>query len=94
VLTTRAPTFTTIGETTMTFDDTLDDLQAQMEAEGYLFGPPTSLPAFALAIDRSVAREASCDRCGGSRLICIPFHKGSSYRCLAACPECFEAFEF
>jgi hypothetical protein len=72
----------------------LDILEAELRAEGYHPGAPAGLPAAAAEIDRSVAREASCDSCGHAGLYCSAWHKCGSYRCIAACPQCLEAFEF
>ncbi len=68
-----------------------DDLT---ERDGFVPGPPASLPLLALSVELDTCAELACGACGwaGGHALAV-FHRGSQYRALACCPNCHSAEE-
>jgi hypothetical protein len=79
---------------TLTNIVTLSDLTQRLTDEGYREGAPERVSAEAVAIDREVCAEASCDECGRHGLAYLALHAGRSYVAVAYCKGCGAASEF
>ena len=69
-------------------------LAAQFRQEGYCPGAPGHLTAWARQVDAGICRQARCPQCQARGLCYRPYHKGRSYRVLAACGRCGYGEEF
>lgn len=65
-------------------------LKDELQQEGYELRPPDG----STFIDRNVAYEATCEKCGHHGLAYEGWRKDGIYRALAICPECGHVHEF
>jgi len=69
----------------------VQDFWQTLEDEGYTWGAPSY---DAQEIDKQVANNAKCEKCGYNGLCYRPFHKPDSYRAFILCPDCGHIDEF
>ncbi len=70
---------------------TFESYDAVLRTVGYV--PAEPAPG-AAAIDAAAAALGRCAGCRRTGLEYRPYHRAGSYRALAVCPTCGEAFEF
>jgi hypothetical protein len=58
---------------------------AELAAAGYTPGAPPQVSGEALRIDARICRAYRCPGCRRRGMLFRPYHRGASYRALAAC---------
>jgi hypothetical protein len=74
--------------------DTSKDYHRQLLREGWSPGPPASLTAVAVQVDRVLCEKSYCEECWHRGLTYQPFHRGTAYRLIGECPACGGTKEF
>jgi hypothetical protein len=74
---------------TTTTPNAIDELQAQ----GFVEGPPAHIDAVTLMADIDSYRRMACESCGKRRQRVLPFNRGEDYAIVTVCCGCGHACE-
>lgn len=66
----------------------------KLRREGWLFGVPVHLRAWAERVDATLCASLACPCCRRRGLAFRPFHRGRAYRVIGACEQCGYGEEF
>jgi hypothetical protein len=69
------------------------DLIDELNADGFLEGPPDDLSVEFLMADIDSYSRLECEECGHQRHEVKPFHRGRQYRLVCVCRKCGNAVE-